>query len=203
MNLALFDFDGTITHSDTFTAFVKGAVSARQRRWGRVVLAPSVMGYRMGLVKATTIRQRLIKFALKNVTSARLEALGRDHAENYLPTVLRTEAVERMHWHKQRGDRIVVVSASLEVYLKPWCQAMGVELIGVQLETIDGRLTGNYVDGDCTGLAKAERVKSHLELSDYGTIFAYGDTAEDHALLALADRKFYRGLKFNATLDDE
>ncbi|WP_258240200.1 HAD family hydrolase [Pseudidiomarina homiensis] len=193
MNLALFDFDGTITHSDTFTAFIKGAVSARRQRWGRLVLAPSVMGYRMGLVEATTIRQRLIKFAFKDVTSASLEVLGRDHAENYLPTVLRAEAAERIQWHKQRGDRIVVVSASLEVYLKPWCEAMGVELIAVQLETVDGRLTGNYVDGDCTGLAKAERVKSYLDLSDYGKVFAYGDTAEDHALLALADRKFYRG----------
>lgn len=192
MNLALFDFDGTITHSDTFTAFVKGAVSARQQRWGRFVLAPSVMGYRMGLVKATTIRQRLIKFAFKNVTSAWLDALGRDHAQNYLPTVVRAEAVERIEWHKQRGDRIVVVSASLEVYLKPWCEAMGIELIAVQLETVDGRLTGNYIDGDCTGLAKAERVKNHLELSVYDTVFAYGDTAEDRALLDLADRKFFR-----------
>ena len=32
--------------------------------------------------------------------------------------------MERIEWHKSNGDEIVVVSASLDVYLGPWCDPL-------------------------------------------------------------------------------
>ncbi len=45
MNLALFDFDGTITTRETFADFMHFAVTRRRLAVGRVVLAPVVIGY--------------------------------------------------------------------------------------------------------------------------------------------------------------
>ena len=44
-NLALFDFDGTITTRETMAAFMYRAVPARRQTWGRLLLAPWVAGY--------------------------------------------------------------------------------------------------------------------------------------------------------------
>lgn len=41
MDIALFDFDGTITYQDTFTQFIKTAIPKRRQKWGRILLAPT------------------------------------------------------------------------------------------------------------------------------------------------------------------
>jgi phosphatidylglycerophosphatase C len=54
----------------------------------------------------------------------------------------------------------------------------------------DGRLTGRLVGANCRGAEKARRVRAWL--SEHGLddaeLWAYGDSAGDDELLALADR---------------
>lgn len=195
MNLALFDFDGTITDCDTFTPFVKKVIPAERMRWGRLLLAPSILGYRLGLVSSSRIRQQIVKVGLAGYSKDAIDEKGRLHANNFIPPVLRPEAMERLQWHQQQGDRIIIVSASLDVYLKPWCEQMGFELSCAELEVANAKLTGRYCGGDCSGQAKAERVKAMVDLTQYNTVYAYGDTKEDDELLALADEKYFQWRK--------
>ena len=109
-----------------------------------------------------------------------------------LPSTLRPRALERLEWHRSQGDRIVVVSASLDVYIAPWCAERGLEFICTTLEERDGRLTGRYVDGDCCGPEKARRIRARCDLGRYSVIYAYGDSGEDREMMALAHKKFYR-----------
>ncbi len=192
MNLALFDFDGTITTCDTFTPFIKRVVPSSRMRLGRLLLVPSVLGYRAGILSASLVRQQVIYVGLKGFSKMRLEELGKIHADEFLKNVVRTNALEKIKWHLKSGDRVIVVSASLDVYLKPWCDALGVELICSQLHANGDSLTGKYYNGDCTGQEKAERVRSLVKLDDYEKIYAYGDTKEDDELLAIADEKYFQ-----------
>jgi phosphatidylglycerophosphatase C len=164
MNLALFDFDGTVTSSDTWTPFMRFAVRPARLLAGQVLLTPVVVGYRLGVEYATTV----------------------------VPGTLRPSALERIEWHKSRGDDVVIVSASLDVYLGPWCAGRGMEYIWTTLEERGGRLTGRYVDGDCSGAEKARRILQRYQLIRYGHVYAYGDSAEDREMLELANKKYYR-----------
>ena len=100
--------------------------------------------------------------------------------------------MERLQWHRHQGDTVAVVSAGLDVYLRPWCEAHGVELICTELEERHGRMTGRYRRGDCSGSAKAERIRETFDLERFKSIYAYGDAPEDRQMLALANRKYYR-----------
>lgn len=60
------------------------------------------------------------------------------------------------------------------------------------LEERNGVLTGMYRDGDCTGEEKVRRTVERFPLERYSLIYAYGDTAEDRAMLGMAHRKYYR-----------
>jgi len=51
MNLALCDFDGTITVGDAWTAFLRFAVGPRTIAVGRVLFSPLALGYRLGMVQ--------------------------------------------------------------------------------------------------------------------------------------------------------
>jgi phosphatidylglycerophosphatase C len=100
--------------------------------------------------------------------------------------------MERIRWHQQRGDTVVIVSAGLDAYLQPWCDALAVEHICTELEERDGRLTGRYCQGDCSGRTKVQRILERYDVSRYPVIYAYGDTPEDREMLELAHRKYYR-----------
>lgn len=143
------------------------------------------------MVSDQAIRKAMSKVGFWRTEPAVVRRLGEEYAATVLPTVLRPIALERIAWHKARGDRVVVVSAALDVYLEPWCRSLGLDVICTQLEVCDGRLTGRYIGGDCCGDAKAKRIRERYTLSDYGTIYAYGDTEEDREMLDLAHRKCF------------
>ena len=192
MDLALFDFDGTITTKGTYPGFVRFAVRPGRQILGGIALSPIIAAYYGRLVSDRAIRTVLSRVGFRGAEPARLRRLGVQYAADVLPHLVRPIARERIAWHQAKGDRVVVVSASLDVYLEPWCSTVGVEVICTELEVRDGRCTGRYRDGDCTGAVKAARVRERCRLGDYGTVYAYGDSEDDRELLELADRKFFR-----------
>lgn len=198
MDLALFDFDGTITTKGTYPGFVSFAVRPHRKFVGAVVLCPLLVGYRCGFVSDRRIRKAISRVGFWREDPGRLRAFGECYAADVLPVLVRPEALERIAWHKARGDRVVIVSASLDVYLHPWAATAGVEVVCTELEVQDGRLTGRYVCGDCCGEAKARRVRERYPRSAYGTVYAYGDTDEDREMLEMADRRYFRWEEINA-----
>ena len=197
MDLALFDFDGTITEtdafsgSDSFSAFVRFAVRPSRKVIGWLRLGPMVAGYHLGCVSASRARQAVARVGFQGEPACRVQQLGSKFAAEVLPSTVRPWALERIGWHQNRTDKVVVVSAALDVYLRPWCQALGVECVCTELEEQNGMLTGMYRDGDCTGAEKARRIAKRFPLECYSSIYAYGDTAEDRDMLDLAHRKYY------------
>ena len=191
-DLALFDFDGTLTTRETFPAFMRYAVVRPRLLAGGVLLAPVVFGYRRGWVAGNPTRASIVQMGLRGVDAERLRAQGAAFARDVLPGVLRPEAMARLAWHRQRGDRVVVVSGGLDVYLAPWCADQGVELLCSVLAERGGRITG-YAGLQCVGEEKVRRVHALCDPQAYAAIHAYGDTHEDQAMLAMAHHRTYRG----------
>jgi len=192
MDLALFDFDGTITTRGTYPGFIRFALRPRRKIVAGILLGPLVVGYRAGLVSDRAIRMAMSRIVFKGEQAQHLRRLGERYAAEALPGLIRSVALERIAWHTARGDRVVVVSAALDVYLEPWCATMGVDVICTQLEADGGRVTGRYVSGDCCGQEKARRIRERYTLSEYSAVYGYGDTEEDREMLDLADQKFFR-----------
>jgi len=196
-NLALFDFDGTITSKDTFTPFIFQAVEPRRMAWGKIILSPLLAAFRLGLVPTSWVRRSIVLFGFRGRRCADVKAAGSQYAHGRLSRVVRAKALERIRWHQAQGDVVVVVSASLDVYLADWCRELGVDLICSELEERQGLLTGRYRDGDCSGHEKARRVRRRYDLNTFETIYAYGDTRDDEAMLALASQPYYRWSELN------
>ena len=192
MDLALFDFDGTITDAPSYGEFVRFAVRFRRKLLALPLLAPVIVGYRLGLVSDARARSAITWAAFAGDDVGRIQQLGLCFAHERLGSFVRPHAIERIRWHINRGDRVVVVSASLDVYLESWAKDAGVEVLCSRLEQRGDRLTGRYVGADCCGAEKAARVRQAIPLSAYSDIYAYGDTEEDRELLQLATRRFFR-----------
>ena len=192
MDLALFDFDGTITTVETFPIFMRRAVPRARLAIGACVLAPWLVGYRSGAVSGKTVRAAMVRVGLRGVPDTTARDAGRRFAEEFLPGVIRPQASERIDWHKARGDAVVIVSAALDLYLAEWARARGIDVVCSRLEAKNGVLTGRYHGGDCCGPEKVTRIRARYDLGRYARIFAYGDTIEDREMLRLANHRYYR-----------
>ncbi|MEQ8033673.1 HAD family hydrolase [Xanthomonas sp. WHRI 6106] len=192
MHLALFDFDHTITTCDTYARFLRKVAAPAQVAAAKWQVGPWVLGYRMGIVSAAALRARVTRLVFSGRVLDEMVAHGADYARTALPGVLRAEMMQRIDWHQAQGHEVVLVSASLDLYLQPWCAQHGLSLICNRLEHHGGRLSGRYAQGDC-GPHKAAQIRARYDLSHYACVHAYGDSREDKPMLALAQQRWFRG----------
>ena len=190
-NLALFDFDGTISLRDNFSPFIYYSVDPLRLALGKVFLSPLLIAYKLGILSASDMRQRVARFGFRGRSTAEIQEMGLTYSVNELPKFIRPLALERIQWHKAQGDVVVVVSASLEVYLADWCKQQELHLICTRLESKDGVLTGGYHQGDCAGAEKLRRIREKFDIGDFQVVYAYGDTAEDREMMSIAHKAFF------------
>ncbi|MGF1733568.1 HAD-IB family hydrolase [Photobacterium kasasachensis] len=193
MNLALFDFDGTITTEDTYTKFIFFATPKLRLVVGFSVIWPVIIFYKLGWLRASKTRPILSKVAFWRREVSKVSVSAERFVAEYLPLVTRKDVLDKVRWHKSQGDEVFVVSASLSPYLEIWCQSQGVNLICSELESKAGIYNGNYTKGDCSEERKVRYIKDKLDLSEYSTVYAYGDTDEDLPMLSIAHVKYFRG----------
>jgi HAD superfamily hydrolase (TIGR01490 family) len=190
MDLALFDFDGTITKKEMFTDFIHFSTSKKRVFFARIILFPWILLYKLGWYPAYKLRALVAFLAFKGKDFQQINALGAQYAQSVIPMYLRDHAMDKIRWHQNNGDEVVVVSASLDMYLRHWCEKHNLVLICTDLEVKQEKLTGHFVAGDCSSEAKAKKISTRFVLTGYDKIYAYGDTEEDLAMLALADEGY-------------
>lgn len=61
-----------------------------------------------------------------------------------------------------------------------------------RLESADGILTGRCLGEQCVGAEKCRRIRQKYQLARFARVYAYGDTDEDLAILAMAHQKRFR-----------
>lgn len=190
--LALFDFDHTLTDRDSYAGFLRRVATPNQRAqaWWRV--GPWLLAYRLKLISAERIRRRVTMQVLRNRHLDDITAQAKVYAREAIPGMIRPEMLEQLQWHKAQGHTVVVVSASLDLYLQPWCESLGLELICNSLETEGQRITGRYADGDI-GRHKVAHIRHRFDLTGFHRIHAYGDSREDKPMLAIAHDRWWRG----------
>ena len=203
MALALFDFDGTITFRDSFAGFIKYLVGPARFYLGVACLVPVVAGFLLGIVSASRAKELMAIYFFRGRGAREFRASASQYSLEELPKIVRDEAGRRMEWHKSRGDTVIVVSASIDLWLKGWCEARGVGLIATELEVAEGRISGRFLTKNCTGREKVKRIEERVDLTRFDYIYAYGDSPGDHAMLSLADERYYRGKQLKGRQEKE
>ncbi|NPC53862.1 HAD-IB family phosphatase, partial [Corallococcus exiguus] len=137
--------------------------------WWKV--GPWLAEYKLKLISAERIRARVTRLTFSNRHSDDIATLAAGFSREFLPEVVRPEMLEQIRWHREQQHTVVIVSGSLDLYLRPWCEQLGLQLICNRLESQDGRLTGRYAGGDC-GPRKVEHIRRQFDLSRYVRIHA-------------------------------
>lgn len=191
--LAIFDFDGTITRRDSFLPFLFFCFGYGKVFFIAVTSIPILLMYRLGLVSNSKAKEIVFGKFFRGMGEDDFNRLSRSYSLKRISPVIRIKALEKIIRHGDRGDRVMIISASMENWIRPWADAHGIgHVIATRVEIKDGRLTGRFSSPNCHGKEKVRRLVETMGSLDHYHICSYGDSKGDQALLDLSDEAFYR-----------
>ncbi len=190
--IVAFDFDGTLTVKDSYTAFLAWRVGLPAYAAGLARLIPAALSYLVrpdrGRLKAAATR-----VFLAGMSRNEIEADARRFAESRARTLLRPDAIRA--WKRWRADnaRLIIVTASPDLIVAPFARGLGASLlIGTRLAFDESdRVTGDFIGPNCRGAEKVRRLREAFG-QDLRLAAAYGDTDGDLDMLALAEEPGFK-----------
>lgn len=185
--IAFFDFDGTLTSSDSFFHFLRFANSKRKFLIGSIWLSPLLIAFKLKLIPNSVAKRKVLKYFFDGWPSDQFQEVCHRFASQIIPTLIRPKRLEILQNHQNQHHQVCLVSASLEEYLKPWCDEMGIPVLATKMKQVDNKFRAEYQHPNCWGPEKATRINEAYSLDSYDETFAYGDSRGDKEMLALAD----------------
>lgn len=190
--IVAFDFDGTLTTRDSFTAFLAWKAGPLAYFTGLLKLAPDIVAFAFhrnrGRLKAAAVAR-----FLGGMTSEALAESADLFAIHCAQTLFRPDAMQAWRNWRAQGCVMVIVTASPELTIQPFARGLGADLlIGTRLAVDEsGRITGGLDTPNCRGPEKVRRLQA---VFGDGLVLAaaYGDTAGDREMLRIAEVKGYR-----------
>jgi phosphatidylglycerophosphatase C len=204
--IVAFDFDGTLTRSDTVVPFLR--LVAREGSTMRLVGRSAARAHKAVAAIARRDRDRLRALATEavfaGVAAADVDRLAAAYGRRIVERRLRPDTVDRLRRHRDQGHRVVIVSASYEPYLTVVADQLGVEcVLSTRLETDAGGICTGRLDGDnCRADEKVRRLE--VWLAEQGLtreqveLWAYGDSEGDRRLLEYADHPVWVGKRLGS-----
>lgn len=196
-DIAAFDFDGTLTDGGSVFKFLSAVVGRRAVATASVALSPRLA--HAALVSGTVAdrtKEQLFERVLAGADAERVRQVAVRFAREHLDQHLRSDVRSRFDWHRHRGDRVVIVSASPELYVREVGGFLGADQVIATRLAVDaqGTLTGRYDGANCRGEEKLRRLREWIDDADGaggsaggGVLWAYGDSRGDLRMLGAAD----------------
>lgn len=194
--LYCFDFDGTLTTSDTLLEFIKYAKGRGRFLMVFLMYSPLLVMMKLHLYPNWKAKQQIFAHLFAGMRIEKFDALCRGFAEES-QHLLRPKGITLMHEALVAGAQVFIVSASIDNWVRPFFDIRnlkGVQVLGTQIEVEDGKLTGRFKSNNCYGKEKVHRIAEALksfERSEY-EIEAFGDSRGDKEMLAFADKGHFK-----------
>ncbi|MDO6594496.1 HAD family phosphatase [Neptuniibacter sp. 1_MG-2023] len=189
MSLAIFDLDNTLLGGDSDHAWgeflcEKGIVDSDEYRRANDYFYDQYKNGGLDIYE-------FLDFALRPLATLNKEKLNTLHqqfmAEKIEPIIL-PKALELLKNHRERGDYLLIITATNHFVTGPIANRLGVDaIIATDPEMIDGNYTGKVTGIPCFQEGKVTRLNDWLSANPYTLedSYFYSDSHNDLPLLQL------------------
>jgi len=188
------DLDGTLVREDTYLSFLLANLRQRPWRGWRCLWLPVAVAAHLTRFRDNSwLKRSFLTVFLGGLPATEVEAFGARFAERLVARQLRPGARQRLNAYAREGVRLVLATASLDLYVPAIARQLGIAQADVictrTARDARGRLTGWFDGMNCYGLEKAARIAAWREVQGVSRIdIAYSDHHSDIPMLRLAVR---------------
>ncbi len=187
--LVFFDLDGTVARRDTLLPYVARYLLARPWRWWRLArVLPPLLGFALGRGDRGALKGALIHAGMGGATSREIDAWNSRFLPGLLAHGLFPGALAAIESHRRQGDRLVLMSASVDLYVPEIARRLGFdETICSGVAWASGRLDGRLRTANRRDEEKARCFRAALVEHPGIATVAYGNAASDLPHMVLAN----------------
>jgi phosphatidylglycerophosphatase C len=183
--LAVFDLDGTLVAGDTFLPFLVGYAVRRRKLRALLTLPWYLVLYLCGRLADWQAKEKLLIAFFRGESRAEIARFADRFGERWVRRRLRPALARILEAHRARGHRLVLLSASPDLYVGAIAGRLEIDLVVCTRVAFDDDLCDGRIAGtNCKAEAKVEALKHALaiEAAPPGS-WAYGDSRSDLAIL--------------------
>ena len=189
--IVAFDFDGTLTTKDTLLVFIRFAKGSKDFWLGFLRFAHLLVLMKLGLYPNWKAKQKVFAHFFEGMRIEDFNEFCLRFAQDH-QHLLRPKGIEALHQALSDGAEVMIVSASIDNWVKPFFENQSIQILGTQIEVKDGLLTGRFLSKNCYGQEKVNRILALYPHREDYHLTAYGDSRGDKELLAFADESHYK-----------
>lgn len=182
--IAVFDFDGTLTKTDTLLLFIRYSCGTIRFILGMTLFSPLIILMILRLYPNWKCKEKVFSHFFKGMPYEKFKRLGEDFGNQFRNVIIRPSMKERLLWHLEQGHKVYVISASIEEWVKPFFRTLGD--VTVLATKVRPDLSG-FISKNCYGQEKVNRLLEMEPERNTYTLYAYGDSRGDKEMLAFAD----------------
>lgn len=189
--LVLFDLDGTITRRDTYVAFLLYVLARRAGRLPWCAPLPfDVLRFKLGRLGNDELKRRFLGAILAGLGRAELATHVTGFLDRHFVRMVKPAALARIAQHRDAGDRLVLATASLDLYTTAIAERLGFDAAHSTRVGWIGERVGTALAGpNLLGEAKLAAVEAMLAGdATRPFVIAYSDHHSDLPLLLAADQ---------------
>lgn len=180
-----------MSHHDTLWQWLQAFLWRHPWRWPRLLgVLPCLLQFLLGRADHGALKARLLQVALGGIDRRTLAAHTAHWIAGFVPRGCFADALAAIRAHQQQGDILILMSASIDVYVPELARALGfAECICTPTGwRTDGRYDGRLTGPNCRGEEKVARFHARLASQPPVRTCAYGNSAPDLPHLQLASR---------------
>jgi HAD superfamily phosphoserine phosphatase-like hydrolase len=147
---------------------------------------------KLKLADTEKVKKSFIGSILKGQTQEKIEKKSNQFFEHYYPKIIRENALDFIRNIDREHTHSLLVTASLDIWAKPFAEAFQMELVATKAEFKNGVFTGNFIGKNCNGKEKLIRIQTEIASRKYDKIIAFGDTSGDRYMLQWANEGHYQ-----------
>ena len=189
--LVIFDLDNTILNGDSDYAMINylvhiQALNESAGKQNQIFIEDYQRG-ELDFDAYTT-------FALSayiGMTRTEINEYMRPFITKVIEPMINTLALKIIHDHGDRGDTILLASATNELIVQPIAKRLDIQnVIGTQVKFINDKCTGEYIPPSALGEGKLKLVQQWMQrnnFDDFSGVTFYSDSINDLPLLEAVD----------------
>jgi len=186
MPIAFFDMDYTLLRKSSSNLYVQYLARRRMISLREAVGVMVVtLKYSLNVLDFPKATSQLSRY-IRGGDAAATKALCDDWVRNEVVNYIAPKALARLREHEQRGDAVVLISASTQFVVKPMADYLGIEYSCTELEIAPtGKFSGRIVDAACYGDGKriwGERIAARKG-APLAECWFYTDSYSDRPLM--------------------
>ncbi len=190
--LVLFDFDGTITTKDSFPLFFKFTFGGFKFYSGFLLFTPLFLLHKLKLYDGGKLKEAIQSFYLKGIEKSKIEKMGERLIQKLIAdNIIKKEFTNKIETYISDGAEVVVVSASPDLWIKPFCELYKIKYLCTELAYNESKFTGNFSTPNCNHNQKKVRILEKYSLEKYEAVIVYGNSKDDECMMELATEKIW------------